>query len=221
MNLRFNLVRFLFEIYSVYLKKKYQKNVGDQNEIKPMTNRSTAETRRSQFRQKSVSLTETRPRLMRAMSAPIRPNPPSSDTPDRFQSNLNNQNLAKRRLRRKKIAPSEIEPITIKITHDPHYMNKIINQRTSNDERSFAAKQTLNSRTFKAVKPPKITAPSRAKSAIIGSEIETLVSLLSPGGSDSEKEDFLNGNADSTNERSIQSLRKVGKSGNPSSAHFN
>lgn len=176
-----------------------------------MTNRLTAETRRSQFRQKSVSLNETRPRLMRAMSAPIRPNPPAplpSDTQEKFQSNV-----TKRRLRRKKIAPSEIEPITIKITHDQqHYMNKFVNQRSS-DERSFAARQSLSSRTFRAVKPSKLTIPSRAKSATNGCEIETLVSLLSPDGSDSEKEDYVNGNADNSNERSIQSLRKVGKSG--------
>lgn len=149
---------------------------------------------------------------MRAMSAPIRPNPPS-DTQDKFQSHVPNQNVTKRRLRRKKVAPSEIEPIAIKITHDQHYMNRFVSQRAS-DERSFAAvKQSLGSRTFKAVKPIKITPPSRAKSAINGCEIETLVSLLSPGGSDSEKEDYVNGNVDNTNERSIQSLRKVGKSG--------
>lgn len=150
------------------------------------------------------------------MSAPIRPNPPApapplpSDTHEKFQSNVTNQ---KRRFRRKKIAPSEIEPITIKITHDQHYLNKIVNQRSS-DERSFAAKQSLSSRPFKAVKPAKLTTPSRAKSATHGCEIETLVSLLSPGGSDSEKEDYLNGNVDNSNERSIPSLRKVGKSGN-------
>lgn len=159
---------------------------------------------------------------MRAMSAPIRPNPPSSsDTQEKFQSNVTNQNLPKRRLRRKKIAPSESEPIAIKITHDhhhqqqqQHFMNKFVNQRSS-DERSFAAKQSLNSRAFKAVKPSKLAAPSRVKSATNGCEIETLVSLLSPGGSDSEKEDYVNDNsANSTNERNIQSLRKVGKSGN-------
>lgn len=200
-----------------HFRFKHKKNVGEQNEIKPTTNRLTAETRRSQFRQKSVSLNETRPRLMRAMSAPIRPNPSSapslSDTQEKFQSNVTNSNLTKRRLRRKKIAPSEIEPITIKITQQQHYMTKIVTQRSS-DERSFTAKQTLSSRTFKAVKPSKLTAPSRAKSATNGYEIETLVSLLSPGGSDSEKEDYANGNGDAANERSIQSLRKVGKSGN-------
>lgn len=206
---------FISKFFFPWFMFEHQKNVGDQNEIKPMANRSTAETRRSQFRQKSASLNETRPRLMRAMSAPIRPHPLPSDTPDRFHpSNVSNLNLTKRRLRRKKVAPTEIEPIAIKITHDQHYMNKIVNQRSSNDERSFAARQSFSSsRTFKAVKPSKMAAPSRAKSAINGCEIETLVSLLSPGGSDSEKEDYLNGNADTPNDRSIQSLRKVGKSG--------
>lgn len=145
------------------------------------------------------------------MSAPIRPNSPQpADAQGKLQSNALNQNVTKRRFRRKKIVPSEIEPISIKIAHDHQYLNKIANQRSS-DERSFMAKQSLSSRTFKAVKSTKLTVPSRAKSASSGCEIETLVSLLSPGGSDSEKEDYLNGNVD---ERSIQSLRKVGKSGN-------
>lgn len=186
-----------------------------------MTNRLTAETRRSQFRQKSASLNETRPRLMRAMSAPIHYLNPPSDIQDRLLLNVPNHNSTKRRLRRKKIAPAENEPIAIKITHDHHYMSKIVQQRPSNDERPFVVKQSLNPRTFKAVKPSKIVAPSRAKSAINGSEIETLVSLLSPGGSDSEKEDFLNGSGDSTNDRSIQSLRKVGKSGEIALFSFN
>lgn len=177
--------------------------------MKSMTNRLTAETnsRRSQFRQN-----ETQPRLMRAMSAPIRSKPPQQqEHPHEKASNLPNQNVAKRRLRRKKIAPSEIDRFSIKITHDQQYMNKIVNQR-SFDER-FAGKQSLSSRTFKAVKSTKLAAPSRVKSASGGCEIETLVSLLSPGGSDSEKEDYANSNVDTPNERSHQSLRKVGKSG--------
>lgn len=157
---------------------------------------------------------------MRAMSAPIRANPPqsSADIQEKLQSNVHNSNSLKRRMRRKKISPSDInKPMNIKMntTNDQTYVNnKIVNHRLS-DERSFAVKQAMSStRTFKAVKPSKLVTPSRAKSTSNGCDIETLVSLLSPGGSDSEKEDYVNTSIDGTSERNHHSLRKVGKSGN-------
>lgn len=171
--------------------------------------RLSAETRRSQFRQKSVSLNEARPRLMRAMSAPIRPFP-LSEAQEKFSSNV--QNAAKKRLRRKKIAPIEIEPFSLKMPPQHHsYTNKLIAQK-SFDERPSTAK-SLSSRFGRASKPPKPTIQPRPKSAVNGCEIVTLVSLLSPGASDSEKEDYSNGGIDSPNDKTIPSLRKIGKSG--------
>lgn len=187
----------------------FQKQQNDQNELKPMANRLTAETRRSQFRQKSVSLCETRPRLMRAMSAPIRPSP-LAEAQEKLSANI--QSAAKKRLRRKKIAPIEIEPFSLKMVQHQPYASRLMAQK-SFDERPSTAKSVLGSRAVKATKPPKPTIQPRAKSAVNGCEIVTLVSLLSPGASDSEKEDYVNGSIDSTNEKVIPSLRKVGKSG--------
>lgn len=181
----------------------------DQHENKSMSNRLSAETRRNQFRQKSVSLNDSRPRLMRAMSAPIRQNPPP-EARDKTSS-PNNQNANKKRLRRKKIAPIEIEPFSLKLAPSHQYPNKLVTQR-SFDERPSTAK-ALSSRAVKATKPPKPVVQPRAKSAVNGCEIVTLVSLLSPGASDSEKEDYSNATNDSSHERTIPSLRKVGKSG--------
>lgn len=185
--------------------------VNDQNEAKPMFNRMTAETRRNQFRQKSASVNEVRPRLMRAMSAPIRPNPPPEAQERHTNANNVNQSVTKRRLRRKKIAPIETDPFNIKITHHHQYPDKIMAHRHF-DERPSTAK-SLSSRAFRAAKPPKPTVQPRAKSAAHGCEIVTLVSLLSPGASDSEKEDLVNGNSDGPTEKGFPSLRKVGKSG--------
>lgn len=185
--------------------------MNDQIEVKPMINRMTAETRRNQFRQKSASINEARPRLMRAMSAPIRQNPPL-DAHEKPTNAINsNQCVTKRRLRRKKIAPIEMDPFNIKITNHQTYPEKIIGQRQFDDRPSTA--KSLSSRAFRAAKPPKSTVQPRAKSAVNGCEIVTLVSLLSPSASDSEKEDLVNGNSDGTNDKCFPSLRKVGKSG--------
>lgn len=186
--------------------------VSEQCENKPVMTRLTAETRRCQFRQKSVSLNETRPRLMRAMSAPIRPNPPA-DIPDKVSANTNNPNPTKRRLRRKKIAPVDISTLNLKFPSQQQYANKCGAER-STDERSLTmVKHMMSSRPTKSVKPQKLTAPPRAKSAVGGNEIVTLVSLLSPGASDSEKEDSPNSSNETTHEKTTPSLRKVGKSG--------
>lgn len=176
-----------------------------------MMNRLTAETRRSQFRQKSVSLNEARPRLMRAMSAPIRQNLPADAHEKSINSNNQMPNATKRRLRRKKIVPVDIDPFSLKITHHQSYADKMVSQGPF-DERPSTAK-SLSSRALRSSKPPKPTVPPRAKSAAYGCEIVTLVSLLSPGASDSEREDYSNGINDSTSDKAIPSLRKVGKSG--------
>lgn len=135
------------------------------------------------------------------MSAPIRPFQPSEDR--------NAQQ--KKRLRRKKVAPVELDTFNQKLAYHQQYQNKIMVEK-SYDERPTTAK-VFTSRFGKSAKPPKPTAQPRARSAIHGSEIVTLVSLLSPGASDSEKEDHSNGTNDSPNEKHAPSLRKVGKSG--------
>lgn len=170
---------------------------------------TSAETRRIQFRQKSASLNDVRPRLTRAMSAPIRQNPPP-DAQDRYQNGQHNN--FKKRLRRKKIAPAEMDTFNLKLAHHQHYQNKIMVEKTY-EERPSTAK-ALTSRFSKTMKPSKNTAAPRARSAINGSEIVTLVSLLSPSASDSEREDHSsNGTFDSLHEKHAPSLRKVGKSG--------
>lgn len=180
---------------------------------RPTTNRLTVETRRSQFRQQSASLNEARPRLMRAMSAPIRQNPPPETQDKVIKSSIGQtQNGTKKRLRRKKIAPIEIDSFRLKFAQSQPFTNKLVSQR-SFDERPSTAK-IMSSRPFKSsAKPPKPMVQPRAKSAMHGCEIVTLVSLLSPGASDSEKEDYSNGTNDSPSEKNIPSLRKVGKSG--------
>lgn len=194
--------------------------MSDQNETNgSTTNRLTSvETRRSQFRQKSASLNENRPRLIRAMSAPIRPNLPPEVTPQEKIITTNaatGQNGTRRRLRRKKIAPIEIDSFSMKIAQSQSYANKLVSQRTFDEQRPSTAK-AMNGRPLKSsVKPPKPILQPRAKSAMYGCEnVITLVSLLSPGASDSEKEDYSNGANDSPKEKNIPSLRKVGKSGN-------
>lgn len=162
---------------------------------------------------------------MRAMSAPIRQNPPAAEVHEKSMNSNHHQlpNATKRRLRRKKIVPVEIDPFSLKITHHQHQYavdTKIVSHGPF-DERPSTAK-SLSSRAFlrSAAKPPKPTVPPRAKSAAHGCEIVTLVSLLSPGASDSEREDYSNGTGDnSPNDKAIPSLRKVGKSGRNALAH--
>lgn len=197
-----------------------QKNTNDsnQNAFKVST-KSSADTRRSQFRQqKSASLNDTRPRLTRAMSAPIRPKSPNNDVQQAniLNSQQNQCGNAKKRLRRKKIAPIEIDTLDLRVTSNlnhqqPSYYESKWNERTY--ERPTTAK-SYTSRSVRSSKPPKPIpiVPPRARSAVC-SDIVTLVSLLSPGASDSEKEDYSIGTNDSSNEKHKPSLRKVGKSG--------
>lgn len=148
---------------------------------------------------------------MRAMSAPIRPNSPAEAQEKMANSNMV-QNVAKKRLRRKKVAPIEMDAFSLKMAQHQQYSSKLVSQRLF-DERPSTAK-SMSTRTLKAAKPPKPIVQPRARSAIHGCEIVTLVSLLSPGASDSEKEDYSNSTNDNhSNEKSIPSLRKVGKSG--------
>lgn len=171
--------------------------------------KTSAETRRIQFRQKSASLNDVRPRLTRAMSAPIRQNPPP-EAQDRYQNGQHNN--FKKRLRRKKIAPVEMDTFNLKLTNHQHFQNKIMVQKTY-EERPSTAK-AFTSRFSKTIRPSKVTAAPRARSAVNGCEIVTLVSLLSPSASDSEREDHSsNGTFDRSHEKHTPSLRKVGKSG--------
>lgn len=144
------------------------------------------------------------------MSAPIRQNPPP-DAQDRYQNGQHNN--FKKRLRRKKIAPTEVDSFNLKLAHHQHFQNKIMVDKTY-EERPSTAK-ALTSRFSKTIKSSKITAAPRARSAINGSEIVTLVSLLSPGASDSEREDHSSNETffDNSHGKHAPSLRKVGKSG--------
>lgn len=143
------------------------------------------------------------------MSAPIRQNPP----PEAHDRHQNGQHHFKKRLRRKKIAPAELDTFSSKLAHHQSYQSKIMVDKTYEERRPSTAK-ALTCRFSKTVKPSKVTAPPRARSAVNGSEIVTLVSLLSPSASDSEREDHsANGTFDNSNEKHGPSLRKVGKSG--------
>lgn len=127
----------------------------------------TVETRRSQFRQKSVSLNESRPSYMRAMFAPIRQNPPP-ETKEKVATLCNQaQNWTKKRLRRKKITTFEIDSFSIKFSQSQP--SKLISQR-SFDERPSTAKSERSAMSYRALKSSKL----RAKSAMNGSEIVTL-----------------------------------------------
>lgn len=152
------------------------------------------------------------------MSAPIRPNPSNADL---HQANiLNCQQMqattVKKRLRRKKIVPLEIEQFDLRLAQNQcnqhHYQSKWTTERAY-DERPTTAK-SYTSRSMKLAKPSKASTivQPRARSAVC-SDIVTLVSLLSPGASDSEKEDYSTGTSESTNDKHKPSLRKVGKSG--------
>lgn len=214
--LRISLNLFKNSQFFLYFLQIIQKSAHDQticnkNDSKSTTNsKYTAEIRRNLFRQKSASLNEVRSHLTRAMSAPIRQNS-STESQDKKQVNANpNSQMSKRRLRRKKIAPIEIDSFNLKIGRHQQssYQHKLMTEKSFDDYSS--------ARVFTSLKPPKqITKPitQRARSAVNGSDIVTLVSLLSPGASDSEKEDFLAYNNDSSGEKQKPSLRKVGKSG--------
>lgn len=162
------------------------------------------ENKRYQFQtQRSASVGDARPKLLRAMSAPIRPS-----TVDQQTTQLNQ---SKKRLRRKKIAPMETE----------QYDFKLVQQQ---QRKIFLEKNTVGqangrpSTSRSKVKPPKCAANTiaRTRSGFNGFDIVTLVSLLSPGGSDSEKEDVSSTTCDNNENSSgnrAPSLRKCGKSG--------
>lgn len=148
------------------------------------------------------------------MSAPIRQNS-STESHDKKQINVNfNSQVGKRRLRRKKIAPIEMDAINLKIGQHQQssYRNKFVLEKSFDDDHYGPAKVFSS----QSLKPPRQTTKpitQRARSAVNGCDIVTLVSLLSPGASDSEKEDYLTFNTDSPGEKHKPSLRKVGKSG--------
>lgn len=151
----------------------------------------TAETKRAQFQaSRSVAIPERRPKLIRAMSAPIRPAPIAIEPSVHIQS--------KKRFHRKKIN-QENERYQVQIQQQQLYLENNI---------AIANKDEKCTTRTKFKKSSQI----RARSAIGACDIVTLVSLLSPGTSDSEKEDAsLNKNECSTGR--APSLRKCGKSG--------
>lgn len=204
----YELTIFLYFLHIIQ-KSAHDQIICNKNDSKSTTNsKYTAEIRRNLFRQKSASLNEVRSHLTRAMSAPIRQNS-STESQDKKQVNANhNSQMSKRRLRRKKIAPIEIDSFNLKIGRHQQssYQNKLMTEKSFDD---YSSARVFTSQSLKPPKP--IT--QRAKSAVNGSDIVTLVSLLSPGASDSEKEDFLAYNNDSSGEKQKRSLRKVGKSG--------
>lgn len=144
---------------------------------------------------------------MRAMSAPIRPNDAQT----------------KKCFRRKKIVPmDQSDPFQFQFTHHqqqqspsllPQHKPKSVVDRK--DEQISMRPLTCRPK----IKVSKIPMQSRPQSAINGCDIVTLVSLLSPGGSDSEKEDHSTSSCNNksdvtcTERRGGPSLRKMGKSG--------
>lgn len=133
------------------------------------------------------------------MSAPIRPIDASSQG-----------QAAKKVFRRKKIGPLE-QSDPFQFGHQqqlspplpPQYKPKFIVERR--DERPSTCRPKI--------KVSKVPTQTRARSAVSGSDIVTLVSLLSPGGSDSEREEHsIKGDVACT-DRGGPSLRKIGKSG--------
>lgn len=180
---------------------RIQKNVHDSSAHQKVATKNGAQNRRQQFHsQRSTSVSESRPRLTRAMSAPIRPN------------DAHSQAQTKKVFRRKKITPLEQpEPFHFQFGHQQQQHSPPLPQ--PNRQKFFVEKRDERPSTCRPkIKVSKVPAQTRARSAVSGCDIVTLVSLLSPGGSDSEKEEHsIKGDVSST-ERS-PSLRKIGKSG--------
>lgn len=167
-----------------------------------MAKPSTADSRRALFRRKSATLNEMRPRLTRAMSAPIQPSLPNEGFIKK--QNSNNTNNSKKRMRRKKIAPTDIvDTINMDFMGSQPFHNTV-------DHRSFKSDST-HGQPFAAHCRPIV--PAKVKSGMNVSDIVTLVSLLSPGASDSEKEEIPTHVEVSTSVKQKPPLRKLGKSG--------
>lgn len=137
------------------------------------------------------------------MSAPIRPNDSQS------------QAQAKKVFRRKKIGPLE-QPVPFQFQFgQQQHQQPLPLPAPQQRQKFFVERRDERPSTCRPkIKVSKIPAgPARARSAISSCDIVTLVSLLSPGGSDSEKEEHsLKGDVPCT-ERGGPSLRKIGKSG--------
>lgn len=136
------------------------------------------------------------------MSAPIKP--------IANESVLHQQPLNRRRLRRKKSIQHENEQFEIQI--EQRRPQIFLSSATSSIVVSNQSSRpvTNRARSAKSVK----TNPVRARSAYGGCDIVTLVSLLSPSGSDSEKEEPTSPREQSEGQSArAQSLRKTGKSG--------
>lgn len=135
------------------------------------------------------------------MSAPIRPIDAQSQT------------HTKKVFRRKKISPLEQpEPLQFQFGHHQQPQQSVP-MPPQHKPRFFVERRDDRPSTCRPkIKVSKVPTQARARSAVSGCDIVTLVSLLSPGGSDSEKDDSIKGDVSST-ERGGPSLRKIGKSG--------
>lgn len=161
-----------------------------------------AESRRAQFQaNRSVTLPDRRPRLVRAMSAPIKP--------IASELSMQPQHLNKRRLRRKKSIQQENDRFEIQIEQrrPQLFLNNATNSVIVSNQNTRPVSRT------RLAKGPK-TNQIRTRSAYSGCDIVTLVSLLSPSGSDSEKEEPSSAHEknEGTSARA-PSLRRTGKSG--------
>lgn len=135
-----------------------------------------------------------RPKLVRAMSAPLR----SMDT-----ENSNNPWPTKRRNRTKRNGQD-----SVRLVMDHHQRESHLYLET--DEQVFC-KDDIKSQNLKARNKLLQVKPIRE----VGScDIVTLVSLLSPGASDSEKEECTQGKNEFTTSSPSPPLRRIEKSGN-------
>lgn len=141
---------------------------------------------------------QSRPRLVRAMSAPCHP-----------KSLEDQPQTTKKRNRRKKIAPIECVQVDLRASVRQSFqktrtvsIDRKVEVVKSGDRRALTARNRVKSSKVNAALP-------RPKHFVHTNDIVTLVSLLSPGTSDSEKEE--NSLPKNETERA-PSLRKTGKS---------
>lgn len=154
--------------------------------------KTSAESKRAQFRasRSNVVLDERRPKLIRAMSAPLR----SSIDTDSWQLQ------SKRRVRNKKTI-QESQRIAEELHEQKLFLENNVNILYK-EEKS----QNLKSRNKNLLQV-------RARSSFGGCDIVTLVSLLSPGTSDSEKEDTATQEQTELSSVRAPPLRRTEKSG--------
>lgn len=184
-----------------------------------ITKRSTSTT--SELQPQSQPMTQTirsRPPLVRAMSAPIRPLDDSSKILQ-----------GRKKLRRKKVTARERDDFLDNHRQSSPPLTEFSEDRNNNgdilyeDDEDDTFLNVSSDENKMKMRPTKKGMP-RARSAL-GCDIVTLVSLLSSGGSDSEKEETNNKTDTINNNNAAQitniiankirapMLRKTGKSG--------